>query len=117
MLNWKISQGCGILLKLLKEDNFMFAYRIGAPGWKLAARLGVPLKAKVFVVYDPESRSLVGECNDFEPYLGIVTEGETFEELSKKLKECFEMGLEESFKKPHASSLVKPSMTLVGALP
>lgn len=95
----------------------MFAYRVGLPFWKTAARLGIPLKAEVLVVYDPESKCLVGECNDFQPYLGITTEGDTFEELNQNLRECFELALEEAFKKPEDSVRVRPSMTLVGALP
>ena len=60
----------------------MLEYRVGRPGWKLSARLGVALKANVSVVYDHESNTLVAACSDFAPYLEIVTEGRTFEELT-----------------------------------
>ncbi|MCB7456742.1 DUF1902 domain-containing protein [Sutterella wadsworthensis] len=92
-------------------------YPVGYPGWRIAAKLGVALQVKVFVVYDPEAKCLVGECNDFLPYLGIVTEGKNFEELNRKLSQCFEMALEEAFKESDNSPQVKSTMTLVGALP
>ena len=95
----------------------MFAYRVGFPGWKIAARLGLPLKIRVFVVYDEESKTLVAECNDFQPYLGIVTEGETFEELQKKVEECCELAMEEAFKTATINQSIRPNMTLVAALP
>lgn len=95
----------------------ILGYRVGFPGWKIAAKLGFSLKVKVFVVYDSEAKCLVGECNDFLPFLGIVTEGKDFEELKLKLSQCFEMALEEAFKESYNSPQVKPTMTLVGALP
>ncbi len=95
----------------------MFAYRVGFPGWKIAARLGLPLKIRVFVIYDEESKMLVAECNDFQPYLGIVTEGETFEELRKKVGECCEMAMEEAFKTTNVNQSIRPNMTLVASLP
>lgn len=95
----------------------MFAYRVGFPGWKIAARLGLPLKIRVFVVYDEESKMLVAECNDFQPYLGIVTEGETFVELQRKIGECCEMAMEEAFSGSDVNQSIRPSMTLVAALP
>ena len=95
----------------------MFAYRVGFPGWKIAARLGCPLRVKVFVVYDEESKMLVAECNDFQPYLGIVTEGNTFEELQRKVEECCEMAMEEAFRTNSINRSVHPNMTLVGSLP
>ncbi|MDD2811064.1 DUF1902 domain-containing protein [Rhodoferax sp.] len=35
----------------------LITYRVGFPGWKLAARLGVPLQVRVQVHYDPEVKS------------------------------------------------------------
>lgn len=93
----------------------MLAYRVGRPGWKLAARLGVALKANVSVVYEHESNMLVAASSDFAPYLEIVTEGRTFEELTGKLNDCFEMVLEEALRRPAKAPRVTSSMTLVEA--
>lgn len=93
----------------------MLEYRVGRPGWKLAARLGVALKANVSVVYDYESNMLVAACSDFAPYLDIVTEGRTFEELTGKLNDCFETALEEALRRSAKVPRVTSSMTLVEA--
>lgn len=95
----------------------MIAYRVGFPGWKIAARLGLPLKIRVFVIYDEESKMLVAECNDFQPYLGIVTEGKTFEELQRKVEECCDMAMEEAFSASVINKTIHPNMTLVASLP
>ena len=72
------------------------AYRVGWPFWKLAAKIRIPLQAKVIVTFDPETKTFTAECNDFQPYLGIVTEGKTVEELGKKLQDCFYDGMIEA---------------------
>ena len=75
----------------------MFAYRVGKPGWKVVARAGCLLKAKVEVMYDKEAQVYVATCEDFLPYLGIATEAETPEELEEKLAGLFAEALEEAF--------------------
>ena len=75
----------------------MFAYRVGFPGWKLLAQLGCPVKAKVTVTWDDEAQLFVGECTDFEPYLGIVTEAPTINLLKHKLLDCCHEALIEAF--------------------
>ena len=96
----------------------MLSYRVGLPGWKIAARIGVPLRIKVLVIFDEESRMFVAECNDFQPYLGIVTEGKTPEELQSKVLECCEMAFEEAFhKNKKFKGSFKSNMTLVTSLP
>lgn len=91
----------------------MFAYRVGFPGWKIAAKLGLPLKISVSVMYDDESKVLVAECNDFLPYLGIATEGATYEELQRKIGECCEMAMEVAFDTTDINQNIRPKMTLV----
>ena len=95
----------------------MFAYRVGFPGWKIAARFGLPLKIGVNVMYDEESKMLVTSSNDFLPYLGIVTEGASFEELQKKIGECCEMAMEEVFSTTDFNQTLISSMTLLAKLP
>ncbi len=76
----------------------MFAYRAGFPGWKTAARLGMPLKALVEVSYDKEAQVYVATCDDFLPVLGIATEAETTEKLKERLDALFEEALCDTFK-------------------
>lgn len=75
-----------------------FAYRVGWPAWKIAARIGIPMQAKATVTKDEETGILVAVCDDFLPYLGIVTEAPTLPELEAKLQDCFFDGLVEAFK-------------------
>lgn len=90
----------------------MFAYRVGRPGWKLVARAGCLLKAKVEVMYDKEAQVYIATCEDFLPYLGIATEAETPEQLKEKLSGLFAEALEEAFKKKGTNTVI-PSFDLV----
>ena len=74
------------------------AYRVGWPFWKLAAKARIPLQVKVIVTFDTETKTFTAECEDFQPYLGIVTEAETVEELRKKLQDCFYDSMIEAFR-------------------
>lgn len=76
----------------------MFAYRVGAPGWKSVARLGLPLKALVEIQYDKDAQVWIASCEDFLPVLGIATEAETTEQLRKRLELLFKEALTETFK-------------------
>lgn len=91
------------------------AYRVGWPFWKMAAKARIPLQAKVVVTFDPESKIFTAECEDFLPYLGIVTEAETVEELNKKLQDCFCDGMIEAFKGVGRIPDVSVDLTLVPA--
>ncbi len=91
-----------------------FVYHVGWPGWKIAARLGVPLKVKVSVLFDDEAKVFVAECIDFLPYLGIVTEAPTVDELQNKLTGLFEEAMAEAFK-DHRHHKLSYSLTLVPA--
>lgn len=91
------------------------AYRVGWPFWKLAAKARIPLQAKVIVTFDHETKTFTAECEDFQPYLGIVTEAETVEELRKKLQDCFYDGMIEAFKGKGHIPGVSVDLTLVAA--
>jgi len=53
-------------------------YRVGFPGWKLAARVGVPLKLRVEAFKDEESNSYWAKSDDLD---GLVVSGATLDEL------------------------------------
>ena len=54
-------------------------YRVGFPGWKLAAKLGVPVRLRVFIAQDLE---------------GLVLEGQTLEEIKNEALSCSKILLE-----------------------
>ena len=66
-------------------------YRVGFPGWKLAAKLGVPVRLRVFIAQDLESNVYVAQSPDLE---GLVLEGQTLEEIKKEALSCSKFLLE-----------------------
>lgn len=93
----------------------MFAYRVGFPGWRIATRLGLPLRVVVNVMYDPEAKVFVASCEDFLPYLGIATEGATFPEMEQNVLDCVADAFEEAFKSRRTNDF-SCSFNLVGAV-
>jgi hypothetical protein len=57
-------------------------YKIGYPFWRLAARLGVPLRMRVDVAYDAEAKVFVATSSDLR---GLVCEAHTIDELVKQV--------------------------------
>jgi len=58
-------------------------YRVGLPGWKLAARLNIPLSLRVDVHYDPEVQSYWTTSPDLD---GLIVTGHSIDELLKEAK-------------------------------
>lgn len=79
----------------------MFSYRVGFPGWKLAARLGVPLKVVVNVIFDSETCYFTALSDDFNPEAGIAAEAKTWDELVKEVESEIEEAMEFIFKSKH----------------
>ena len=77
----------------------MFAYRVGFPGWKIAARLGLTLKVRVEVLWDDEAKVFVAQSDDFLPEFGCVAEAETWDGLKTELNYVFEDAFESIFGK------------------
>lgn len=75
----------------------MINCRIGRPGWKIAARLGVPLWMKASVLRDEEARVFVATSDDFLPDFGCVAETETWDGLRKELDAVIADALETIF--------------------
>lgn len=57
-------------------------YRIGFPGWRLAARVGVPLCLRVQAFKDDESNSYWAKSDDLN---GLVVSGTTLDELQREV--------------------------------
>lgn len=58
-------------------------YRVGFPGWKIAARLGVPMFIRIDVHYDPEQKSYWTSSPDLG---GLVVTGSSLDELIREAK-------------------------------
>ena len=58
-------------------------YRVGFPGWKLAARMGMPLRIRVNVHFDEESKSYWAASPDLD---GLVVSGATLDELRDEIR-------------------------------
>lgn len=66
-------------------------YRVGFPGWKLAARFGMPVVLRVDVYFDQESKSYWAKS----PYLdGLVVSGETLDQLRDEVRGAAEALME-----------------------
>lgn len=64
------------------------SYRVGMPGWKLAARLGVVLQVRVEVMFDSESQRYIATSPDLD---GLVCEGGSWDELVPEVHDCVGM--------------------------
>ena len=56
----------------------MINYKVGWPGWKMAARCGVPLLVRVHVHFDVESQSYWADSPDLD---GLTVAGQDLDEL------------------------------------
>ncbi len=66
-------------------------YRVGFPGWKLAARFNVPLMLRVNVAHDAESGVYIATSPDLA---GLVVEGASKEALFDGVYDCVDMLME-----------------------
>lgn len=72
-------------------------YRVGFPGWKIAARVGVPLLLRVEVIRDHEAGVFVATSPDLD---GLVAEAKTADELVRAVYDCVDMLLEYALHSP-----------------
>lgn len=56
-------------------------YRVGLPGWKLAARFGVPVRLRVNIRQDLEANVYWASSPDLD---GLAVEAPTLDELKKE---------------------------------
>jgi Domain of unknown function (DUF1902) len=78
-------------------------YRVGFPGWKLAARLGVPLLVKIDVIRDAEAAVFIATSADLA---GLVVEASDLDQLMPEVYGCVAMLLEDQLKHPPKSKPV-----------
>lgn len=72
-------------------------YRVGFPGWKIAARVGIPMLVRIEVHYDAEVKSYWATSPDLK---GLVAAGGTLDELMRGVHDCIDMLMEEYLHKP-----------------
>lgn len=56
-------------------------YRVGLPGWKLASKLGVPVRLRVNIRQDLEANVYVADSPDLE---GLIVEAHTLDEIKEE---------------------------------
>ena len=59
--------------------------KVGLPGWRIAAKLGVPLGVNVEITHDPEANVFIATSPNLQ---GLVVETESFEDLLKEIQFC-----------------------------
>jgi predicted RNase H-like HicB family nuclease len=69
-------------------------YPVRFPGWKLAARAGIPVSITVRVRHDPEAGVFVASSNDLP---GLNVEGETLDAIRDEVRGALEVLLELEF--------------------
>ena len=57
-------------------------YRVGYPGWKLLAKIGVPVLVRVQVYFDEESKSFWASSADLD---GLAVSGGDLDELRSEV--------------------------------
>ena len=70
-------------------------YRVGFPGWKIAARVGFSLLVKIDVVRDDDAGVFVATSLDLP---GLVVEAADLERLFPEVYDCVNMLLVEQLK-------------------
>ena len=83
--------------------------RVGFPGWKLFARLGLPVHVRVTVHFDEQSKTFWADSADLD---GLIVSGNTPEELATELREAAAslIGLAMSGSTRHGAIVVKQSL-------
>ena len=85
--------------------------RVGFPGWKLFARLGVSVMVRVTVHFDAESKSFWADSPDLD---GLVVSGMTPEELVAEARAAAAALLEQELSDGH-TIVVKQSLACAPA--
>lgn len=82
-------------------------YRVGFPGWKLAARyLRVPLLVKLQVLHDREAGVFVVTSPDLRGLVVEMPDTSTVEDLHKEIHGCVDMLMRELLHSPRKSATV-----------
>lgn len=80
----------------------MFAYRVGRPLWREAARAGFALKFRVLVCRDEEAGVYVATSPDLR---GLVVEAPTLDELREEIRTGADVLLDMQIGRAHPKAL------------
>ncbi|MET3512728.1 putative RNase H-like HicB family nuclease [Pseudacidovorax sp. 1753] len=69
--------------------------RVGFPGWKLAARLGLRVVFRINVIHDDEAGVYVATSPDLQ---GLVAEAKSMDELFAAVYDCVGMLMQDELK-------------------
>ena len=75
-------------------------YRVGYPGWKLAARLNVPLLIKLDVIHDKDAGVFVITSADLRGLVVEAPDTAIAEELHGEIQGCVESLMRERLTQP-----------------
>lgn len=75
-------------------------YRVGFPGWKLAARWNIPLLIKLDVVHDKVAKVFVITSSDLRGLVVEAPESASAEQLHEEIYGCVDMLMEDLLKQP-----------------
>lgn len=75
-------------------------YRVGFPGWKLAARWNVPLLVKLDVLHDKEAAVFIVTSRDLRGLVVEVPESASAEQFHEEIHGCIDMLMEDLLKQP-----------------
>jgi hypothetical protein len=78
-------------------------YRVGLPGWKIAARLGVPILIPLHVVHDKDARVHIVTSPNLRGLVVEMPATATAEELHGELNACVDMLMLEILSRPPKS--------------
>ena len=82
-------------------------YRVGLPFWKTAARFGVPVKVRVVVHFDPETKSYWTSSPDLA---GLTVTGNSLDELFKEAMSGMDTLLDMELNGCHARVAATPQL-------
>ena len=85
-------------------------YRVGLPGWKVAARVGLPLSFRAYVHRDSEAKMFWAVSPDID---GLTVEGATLDEVIREVSSAADVLIELQLGK---STPAEPIVSFDGAL-
>lgn len=83
-------------------------YRVGLPFWKTVARFGVPVKVRVCVHFDPETKSYWTTSPDLD---GLTVTGNSLDELFKEAMAGMDTLLDMELNGDHAHIEARPQLS------
>lgn len=94
--------------RAVKSKKDLTMYRVGLPFWKTAARFGVPVKVRVCVHFDPETKSYWTTSPDLD---GLTVTGNSLDELFKEAMAGMHTLLDMELNGDHDNVAARPQLS------